>query len=55
MIREVVLAKRMPPWHADPHYGTFSNDRSLTADEMGKLMRWYWHWVKKASQAKFFF
>jgi len=40
MIREVVLAKRMPPWHADPHYGTFSNDRSLTADEMGKLMRW---------------
>lgn len=40
MIREVVLAKRMPPWHADPHYGRFANDRSLTADEMGALLRW---------------
>ncbi len=40
MIREVVLAKRMPPWHADPHYGKFSNDRSLSADEMSKLFAW---------------
>ena len=40
MMREVVLAKRMPPWHADPHFGKFSNDRSLTADEMGSLLRW---------------
>ena len=29
MIREVVLDRRMPPWHADPH-GNFANDRSLT-------------------------
>jgi len=40
MMREVVLARRMPPWHADPHYGKFVNDRSLTADEMGKLLLW---------------
>jgi len=40
MIREVVLARRMPPWHADPHFGKFSNDRSLTADEMGALLSW---------------
>jgi len=40
MIREVVLARRMPPWHADPHYGKFSNDRSLTPDETGRLLRW---------------
>jgi mono/diheme cytochrome c family protein len=40
MIREVVLAKRMPPWHADPHFGKFANDRSLTADETGALLRW---------------
>jgi mono/diheme cytochrome c family protein len=40
MIREVVLAKRMPPWHADPHYGKFANDRSLTVGEMGALLRW---------------
>lgn len=40
MIREVVLARRMPPWHADPHFGKFSNDRSLTGDEMKQLLRW---------------
>src|SRR5579862_2280420 len=26
-IREVIKQDRMPPWHADPHYGKFSNDR----------------------------
>jgi peroxiredoxin len=40
MIREVVLARRMPPWHADPHYGKFANDRSLSAGETKKLLRW---------------
>jgi mono/diheme cytochrome c family protein len=40
MIREVVLARRMPPWHADPHFGKFGNDRSLTPDEMSRLLRW---------------
>ena len=28
-IREAVLTRKMPPWFADPHYGKFSNDRSL--------------------------
>jgi len=28
-IREAVLAKRMPPWFADPHVGKFVNDDSL--------------------------
>jgi peroxiredoxin len=40
MIREVVLTKRMPPWHADPHYGEFSNDRSLTIQEKQQLLAW---------------
>ena len=31
MIREVVEERRMPPWHADPRYGHFDNDRSLSA------------------------
>ena len=30
MIREVLVARRMPPWDADPRYGHFKNDRSLT-------------------------
>ncbi len=29
-VREVVEQKRMPPWLADPHFGTFGNDRSLS-------------------------
>ena len=40
MIREVVLDRRMPPWHADPHVGKFSNDRSLTAAEAQTLTQW---------------
>jgi peroxiredoxin len=40
MIEEVVAAKRMPPWHADPHYGKFENDRSLTRLEAQTLVRW---------------
>src|SRR4051812_8449804 len=40
MIREVVLDRRMPPWHADPHFGKFSNDRSLSAAESNALVQW---------------
>ncbi len=30
MIAEVISEKRMPPWHANPEYGSFSNDCSLS-------------------------
>jgi len=40
MTREVVRTRRMPPWHADPHIGTFSNDISLTTDEYAAIVRW---------------
>jgi peroxiredoxin len=40
MIREVVAERRMPPWHADPHFGTFANDRSLSAAERATLLAW---------------
>jgi hypothetical protein len=40
MIREVVRTQRMPPWHADPHVGEFSNDRSLSDDEIRTLVHW---------------
>jgi len=39
-IREVLLAQRMPPWHADPHYGTFANGRGLTPEQAQTLVRW---------------
>ncbi len=40
MIREVVSEGRMPPWHADPRYGHFANDPSLSKDEKDRLFRW---------------
>jgi len=40
MIREVVRTQRMPPWHADPAVGHFSNDRSLTPEETQTLVHW---------------
>jgi peroxiredoxin len=40
MTYEVLLARRMPPWDADPHYGKFANDRALTPVEKRLLLRW---------------
>jgi len=45
MIREVVRTQRMPPWHADPHVGEFSNDRSLTDEQIRTLV----HWIEAGS------
>ena len=39
-IEEVIKQKRMPPWHADPAFGKFSNDRSLTAADREALLTW---------------
>ena len=39
-IREVVEERRMPPWHADPRFGRFSNDRGLTALQRATLLAW---------------
>ena len=30
----------MPPWHADPSFGHFANDRRLAANEIDTLVRW---------------
>ncbi len=40
MIREVTAQRRMPPWHADPRHGKFSNDRRLTRAEITTLTDW---------------
>lgn len=40
MIHEVVSARRMPPWFADPAHGTFRNDARLSAAEKRLLLRW---------------
>ena len=39
-IREKVLNREMPPWHADPSHGEFANDRSLTKKEIDAIAAW---------------
>ncbi len=45
MIEEVVREQRMPPWHADPKHGKFSNDSSLSKSEKELI----YEWVKNGS------
>lgn len=39
-IKEKVLDKTMPPWHADPNHGSFRNDRSLSKTEIDTIVSW---------------
>src|SRR5688572_3369330 len=39
-IRQAVLTKKMPPWFADPKYGHFKNDTSLSQKEIDTLVAW---------------
>jgi hypothetical protein len=39
-INDAVRAKRMPPWFANPKYGHFSNDISLTPEEISTISSW---------------
>src|SRR5690349_19358217 len=39
-IREKVTTKKMPPWFADPAYGKFSDDPSLTPQQIATLTAW---------------
>ena len=39
-IRAKVLTGEMPPWHADPAYGTFRNDRRLSPRDIDTLVAW---------------
>jgi peroxiredoxin len=40
MIAEVTRLNRMPPWHADPRYGSFRNDARLSDGEKRILVEW---------------
>jgi hypothetical protein len=39
-IRQAAVTRKMPPWFADPGYGHFSNDRSLSDAEIHTLAEW---------------
>lgn len=40
MIKESVMGRRMPPWFADRHVGTWANDMGLSASETRTLIHW---------------
>lgn len=39
-IKEAIAAKKMPPWPADPHFGKWENDRSLSAKDIATITAW---------------
>src|SRR5271168_3838354 len=39
-IRTATSDKTMPPWFADPTVGKFSNDPSLSAEQIARLAAW---------------
>lgn len=50
-IKEAVLKGKMPPWPADPHFGKFANDRSLTKQEIDTLAAWVDAGAKEGNKA----
>jgi hypothetical protein len=51
MIAEVVRDRRMPPWHADPRYGKFANDRSMPDAEKELIYQWVQNGCPEGSAA----
>jgi hypothetical protein len=39
-IREKVVKREMPPWHADPAHGEWSNDRRLSQKDLDAIVAW---------------
>jgi mono/diheme cytochrome c family protein len=39
-IKEKIVSKEMPPWHANPSHGEFSNDRRLSKQDIDTIVSW---------------
>jgi hypothetical protein len=39
-IREKVVNRTMPPWHADPHIGQWANDKRLAQKDIDTIVAW---------------
>src|SRR5215472_5651573 len=39
-MKAAVLTRKMPPWFADPQYGHYANDPSLSRAELDTIARW---------------
>jgi len=50
-VKRMVVERRMPPWLADPHYSSFSNDRRLTDQQIQTIVAWVDGDAKEGSPA----
>src|SRR5579864_7189653 len=39
-IKDKVVSRAMPPWFADPHFGSFVNDARLSQKEIDTIASW---------------
>ena len=51
-IREAVVTRSMPPWHADPHYGKFANDARLSDADVALVRDWVKQGAKEGNPAE---
>jgi hypothetical protein len=51
-IRAKVVAREMPPWGADPRYGVFANNPSLTPEQIQTVARWVDAGAPKGNEAE---
>src|ERR687886_395536 len=45
------FTREIAPWGADPHYGKFKDDRSLTAEQIETIAKWVDAGAPKGSDA----
>ncbi|MBV8709114.1 MAG: hypothetical protein JO182_15585 [Acidobacteriaceae bacterium] len=50
-IRQAVVQRIMPPWHADPHFGKFANDPRLRDEEIATISAWAKQGAKEGNPA----
>jgi hypothetical protein len=49
-IKEKVVKREMPPWHADPHVGRWDNDRRLSDEQIKTIAEWVDTGAKEGDQ-----
>jgi mono/diheme cytochrome c family protein len=50
-IRAKVMTREMPPWGADPRFGKWKDDRSLSPDQIDTIVKWVDGGAPKGSDA----
>src|SRR5687768_6633481 len=51
-IRNAVSSRQMPPWNADPHFGSFRDPRRLTDAEIATITAWVDGGAKEGNPAE---